>query len=201
MMINLVKNYSELPRMERKYFLANHQAWILDYYVKSSVSGLKEIYYQRKINNVYFDTQDFSFLKDNLVGANLRMKLRLRWYGDTKMHNPNLEIKMKQGDLVYKLVKKYNSHDLPLQIKEVVKRLKPSLTNSYYRKYFLTANQKIRLTVDTRIMFENKLSDKTVVELKYSPESEKQASQLISSFPLGLQKNSKYVEGMAIKFS
>ncbi len=196
MMLDYVKANSDEPRLERKYYITNHQNFVLRPYINLASSGLREIYFQRKINNIYFDTNNLTFYKDNLVGAKDRIKLRLRWYGNQSMSKPNLEIKMKEANLVYKLVTPFNDR-LSLPIKELLKRLRPSITNSYYRRYFLTSNKKVRLTVDTRISFNKIKSLKTVIELKYSPEDEIQASRLINQFPLFLQKNSKYVDGIA----
>jgi len=196
MIVDYVKKHSLEPRLERKYFLPAYQNYILKPYIKLASSGLKEIYYQRKINNIYYDTNNLSFFKDNLIGSRDRLKVRLRWYGNTQMINPNLEIKMKQADLIYKLVVPYNDN-LSLQIMELFKKLRPSVNNSYYRRYYLSADKKVRLTVDTDIQFGRIMSPKTVVELKYAPEDEDLASKLIHSFPLSLQKNSKYVDGIA----
>ncbi len=199
MMLDYVKSQSLPPRLERKYYITSFQDYVLKPYIKLASSGLKEIYYQRKINNIYFDTDNLAFYKDNLVGAKDRIKLRLRWYGNQKMTKPNLEIKMKEANLVYKLITPYNG-ELSLPIKELIKRLKPSITNSYYRRYFLTQDQKVRLTVDTRIKFNKVLSPKTVIEIKYAPYHEDKASRLINYFPLLLQKNSKYVDGIASNY-
>ncbi len=196
MIYKYVKAKSLAPRLERKYYLPRHQDFILRPHIKLASSGLREIYYQRKINNIYFDTSNLSFYKDNLIGARDRLKLRLRWYGDQFMKEANLEIKMKEANLVYKLVTPFNSQ-LDLPIKELFKRLRPSITNSYYRRYFLTADKKVRLTIDTKISFDKIKSEKTVVELKYKPDDEDVACQLINHFPLLLQKNSKYVDGIA----
>ena len=196
MMLDYVKAKSLTPRLERKYYIPNYQDFILKPYITLASSGLKEIYYKRKINNIYYDTSKLSFYKDNLIGARDRLKLRLRWYGDQKMIKPNLEIKVKDGNLVYKLVTPFNDQ-LDLSIKELIKRLRPSIANSYYRRYYLTQDKKVRLTVDTLIKFTKIKSLKTVVELKYLAEDEDEACRLINHFPLNLQKNSKYVDGIA----
>lgn len=196
MMLDYVKSQSQPARLERKYYISNHQNYILRPYIKLTSNGLTEIYYQRKINNIYFDTNNLSFYKDNLIGAKDRLKLRLRWYGNQKMTRPNLEIKMKEANLVYKLVTPFNDQLSP-PIKELIKRLKPSVANSYYRRYFLTQDKKVRLTVDTQISFNKIKSLKTVIELKYMLEDENATCRLINQFPFNLQKNSKYVDGIA----
>jgi SPX domain protein involved in polyphosphate accumulation len=198
MIVDYVKKNALEPRLERKYYLPVHQDYVLKPYITLASGALTEIYYQRKINNLYFDTSDFAFYQDNLIGAKDRLKARLRWYGDGPMKNPNLEIKMKLSDLIYKLVVPYDGH-LGLPIQELMKRLKPSVKNSYYRKYYLTHDKKVRLTVDTKILFDKVRSPKTVVELKYRVEDENTAVKLINQFPLLLQKNSKYVDGVVSK--
>ena len=200
MIVDFVKKHSLEPRLERKYYLPVHQDYVLKPYITLASGALKEIYYQRKINNLYFDTSDFAFYQDNLIGAKDRLKARLRWYGDGPMKNPNLEIKMKIADLIYKLVTPYDD-SLSLPIQELMKRLKPTITNSYYRKYYLTHDKKVRLTVDTEILFDKVKSPKTVVELKYKMDDENVAVNLISQFPLLLQKNSKYVDGVVSKLA
>jgi SPX domain protein involved in polyphosphate accumulation len=196
MIVDYVTKHSLKPRLERKYYLPATQSYILKSYITLASGALTEIYHQRKINNIYFDTSNLAFFQDNLIGAQNRLKARLRWYGDGSMKNPNLEIKMKISDLIYKLVTPYDGQ-LSLPIQELMKRLKPSIKNSYYRKYYLTHDKKVRLTVDTEIMFDKVMSPKTVVELKYAVEDEKMAVNLINQFPLLLQKNSKYVDGIA----
>ena len=200
MILDYVKSQSQPARLERKYYISNHQDYILNPFIKLASSGLSEIYYKRKINNIYYDTNNLSFYKDNLVGAKDRLKLRLRWYGDKKITKPNLEIKMKEANVVYKLVTPF-SDQLSSPIRELFKRLRPSIANSYYRRYYLTSDKKVRLTVDTIISFGKQKSEKTVVELKYDPENEEAASRLINHFPLLLQKNSKYVDGIASIFN
>jgi hypothetical protein len=197
MIVDFVKQHSLEPRLERKYYLPAYQNYVLKPYITLAKEALGEIYYRRKINNIYFDTSNLSFFQDNLIGAQDRLKVRLRWYGEEPVKEPNLEIKMKMSDLIYKLVMPFDDQ-LSLPIKNLMKKLKPSVNNSYYRKYYLTHNKKVRLTVDTEILFDKVKSPKTVVELKYATKDESQAMRLISQFPLLLQKNSKYVDGIAI---
>lgn len=196
MILEYIKAQAGEPRLERKYYVFDYQDYLLIPYLKLAPQGLREIYYQRQVNNIYFDTASLSFFQDNLTGAQERIKLRLRWYGDRPMIKPNLEIKMRQASLIYKLVLPFKPK-LPEPLQMLMQKLKPSLHNSYLRQYFLTKNGKVRLTVDRQIQFEKKSSAKTVVELKYGAEDENQAISLINRFPLLLQKNSKYVDGVA----
>ena len=66
----------------------------------------QEIYKQRKINSVYFDTHDLKFISDNLSGSSLRKKFRLRWYNDDQT-NVFAEVKIKSNIANTKIRKKY----------------------------------------------------------------------------------------------
>lgn len=191
-----VKNQSGPPRLEKKYCLAQHQLYYLDPFIKLCPLNLSEIYWERKVNNIYFDDFSFSSFKDNLIGAENRFKIRWRWYGEEKKNKANLEIKMKKANLVYKLVRSLDQ-DQPKLIKELMKRLKPVLLNSYYRRYYLTRDKKVRLTIDRQLKYPKKLSDNIIIELKYLPEDEIVAAELINHLPLTITKNSKYVNGLA----
>ena len=107
------------------------------------------------------------------MGAAIRLKCRLRWYGqlNNSPFKVNLELKCKQGDLGYKLVipltqtslknlstsKKIKSyllsHDLPYPVAETIKRTKPVLFNSYLRRYWTSFDGKVRLTIDRQLKF------------------------------------------------
>jgi len=218
---DFIKAQTDPPRMERKYFLEEYKGMYLEPFMTLAPAGLKEIFWKRKVNNIYFDDFNKTFFKDNLIGAQTRLKFRLRWYDD-KLSKTNLELKFKDANLVYKLVlpiKNFNlkrfekgnwwqTNNLPEPVIRLAKRLKPSLINSYNRKYWLTNDKKVRLTIDTDVKFIPQLSNlttslsnpresqKTIIELKYSPIDELAASELIKYLPLSLQKNSKYVEGI-----
>ena len=86
--------------------------------------------------------------------------------------------------------------------------LSPVLLNRYTRKYALSADGTIRMTLDSEMSFYGigllggpslrSISDRAnvILELKYSPESEDRAKEVAQSFPYRLGKFSKYVEGL-----
>ncbi|MEM9648590.1 MAG: VTC domain-containing protein, partial [Bacteroidota bacterium] len=188
----------------------------------------KEVFYERQVNNIYFDTEGYKFYFDNVDGVANRQKVRIRWYGDTlgKIEKPKLEVKIKTGlvgdkwtfDLVpYLLDNNLNSRSLkeifsnsklPRSIMELVKDLKPTLVNSYSRRYFLSADTNFRITLDYAIKYRDvahninnfdRVGQKdvnNVVELKYGLEDEEKAYTISSQFPFRLSKNSKYVNGV-----
>lgn len=142
--------------------------------------------------------------------------------------NPSLEYKIKDGlvgdkwtfpladiDITKPFYKKeFNAYlqkeEVPHPILQDLKNLSPTLLNSYERTYFQTADKNFRLTLDEKLtyyplktaktVFLNKNIDKNniILELKYNPEFETQASSISGLFPFRLDKNSKYVNGIDI---
>ena len=71
-------------RYERKFTLpASHSLRSVEGLIKGNSSLFREIYSQRKVNNIYFDTYRYSNYFDNVLGVSDRKKMRIRWYGET----------------------------------------------------------------------------------------------------------------------
>lgn len=126
----------------------------------------RETFPPRQVNDIYFDTQDFTSLYNHLDGIFSRQKIRLRWYGNGIGFNESqLEIKRKQGILSSKLIQQVHApfnlqqqtwseaqHLLadnlaPMQA-EIIAVYRPVLVNWYQREYYESADGAIRLTVD-----------------------------------------------------
>lgn len=86
---------------------------------------------------------------------------------------------------------------------------RPTLLNRYMREYYESADGKIRITLDyDQVAYEQvmyawpnltlptPLGGCTVVEIKASPDRYRQVSDVLSSLPLQVERNSKYVSGM-----
>jgi len=223
--LDIINNY----RYERKYTVSSKvPIKELISLVKSNTGFFREVYYKRQINNIYFDSEAFKFYFDNVDGVADRQKVRIRWYGNTfeEISKPKLEIKIKKGLVgdkwtynlspfvlnngfsgnVYKDILK--NSNLPLPILEMVRHLKPTLLNSYSRQYFLSADEKFRITLDYDILYRkidlkinnfNKFpqpDENNVVELKYGLEDDQSANIISNQFPFRMSKNSKYVNGV-----
>lgn len=161
-------------RYERKFTVPdNFKLSTIEQYVKHNTFLFREIFQQRQVNNIYFDTHAYNDYFDNVLGVSDRKKIRIRWYGDTfgEVAKPVLEIKIKKG-LVgdkwsYKLKpfvldnqftndtiqQVFLDSDLPRPILESVKHVFPTLLNSYSRRYFLSANKKFRITLDFDLLY------------------------------------------------
>ncbi|MBP7088556.1 MAG: VTC domain-containing protein [Candidatus Omnitrophica bacterium] len=167
-----MKNFSFLSlknfRYERKFCLEGISAKDIEPILKLHPAIFKEIYYERRVNNIYLDSVDLRSFFDNINGISKRLKVRIRWYKDIFgiIKEPVLELKLKHnlhvGKLNYPLVsfmmdkscsintirRVFEQSSLPERLKFHLKELSFSLLNSYRRRYFLSADKKYRITLD-----------------------------------------------------
>ena len=223
--LNVFNNY----RYERKFTVPiAFSIRTIEQFIKRNRSLFREVFYQRQVNNIYFDTVGYNDYFDNVLGVSDRKKTRIRWYGDTfgEIKKPVLEIKIKKG-LVgdkwsYKLTpftldnsftsKKiqdiFKTSNLPLPILESVKMTLPTLLNAYQRKYFLSADNKFRVTLDFDLLYykidkrfnnfniKPNPDENKIIELKYGLQDDTNANATATQFPFRINKNSKYVNGV-----
>ncbi len=185
--------------------------------------NFKKIFIKRKVNSLYFDTFDYLFFKENIDGVGNRIKPRVRWYENCNEEykfkkNYTIEIKKKNGfvgtkdifrvDLKNDIEKKFFSFfedDLSKKISSIVsKNVRPVLTTSYDREYFLNDNKKLRATIDTNLVIKNFKNNykidlgKEIMEIKYEKQNDNYFRNIIvdSNFNFRFQKYSKYVSGV-----
>ena len=186
----------------------------------ASPLGIQEIFHERKVNNVYFDTLQFDDYSANVDGLYHRSKFRIRWYGSEDHFYPILEEKIKEGDLGYKRTVEFDDfltqedilsryQQLMLNDFALAQRFHhrhPSLINSYMRRYFLSQNRKIRLTLDKDIHYAHPVHHHLsipvphlmILEVKFEQEDYLTVQHLLQSLNLRFDKNSKYVNGIAL---
>ena len=162
-------------RYERKFCLNGVMLHEIENIIKLHPSIFRKIYYERDINNIYFDTTGLSSFKENIDGVSRRQKTRIRWYGDLfgANNSPVMEIKNKIGALGWKDRFKLNSFSLhrhcSFNYNKVLNELKskyfnamkpanmsilvPTLLNRYHRSYYLSFDCKFRITVDTQMEY------------------------------------------------
>ncbi len=212
-------------RFEKKFYVSNCSIDEMMLIVKSNPGLFSEIFHQREVNNIYFDSKDLSFFKDNIEGQSKRMKVRIRWYNELfgKIPKPILELKIKNGQLGKKITKALD----PLELLQncnldnfiyslnniihngiILKSLSPTLLNQYSRRYFLSNDEKIRITIDFnqffyklnkgRNSFMNNYSNQNaiILEIKYNKNDDKNIDQITNHFPFRVTKSSKYVSGV-----
>jgi len=183
----------------------------------------------RWVNNVYFDTYNSAAYVQNLSGASSRVKVRYRWYGQVQEPGPGvLEVKCKRNYFGWKL--RYRCPDLPAGSQDddwrlVYRRLSeilphegrlwlqtypaPTILNRYLRRYFVSGDEKVRITVDTdqavwdqryktmpNYQRQSHLPDTLVVEVKFAREHRDLASDIIQTMPIRVSRHSKYMNGV-----
>lgn len=152
-------------RNEKKVIFDQSVNYLINFF---KFLNFREIFGERQINSIYFETKNFSDLIDTINGEKIRSKLRLRWYGNTFNNCTEmiLENKIKNNNHNFKI--KYNLGRKEIKnkittffIKELVNDLKnlspesfiklqtrePNIIISYKRRYFMYND--IRITLDT----------------------------------------------------
>lgn len=185
-------------------------------------------YPPRYINNLYLDTPDLDNYHANVSGVGERQKVRIRWYGGLfgEISKPILEFKIKDGLVGTKQSyplppfsfrkgfnqRKFRDHianaALPGLVRWQLLRMKVVLCNRYHRWYYVTKDQKYRVTVDKEMRyihirqtgnhFRQQFLDPNaiVVELKYDPVLDPFAEKVSGFFPFIVTRNSKYITGV-----
>lgn len=181
------------------------------------ISGMfKETYPKRVVNSIYFDTDIYQDVWDNINGFGNRKKIRIRWYNELNNSPVFIEEKKKIGFVTQKKIENLgnfkNFSDLTLFIKNedyqknsLFKNkkinIKKALIVQYERNYFELYNKKLRVTVDKKLKifqkFPNKFieNDKLIIELKYSVKNSSYVNNFVKNNFLDNrnQKYSKYV--------
>ena len=218
----------EDARLEIKFVSYATQYATLVNWIKRHPAIFFSPFPNRQVNNIYFDGHQYNAYNENLSGASARTKVRYRWYGTSIEPRAGiLEIKQKRNYFGWKLHHRVNGdpyrgdmtwNALRANIKRQVSERGrlwldfnpfPILLNRYQRMYFLSANKKIRITVDTkqavwdqrfqsRPNFNRKanLPDTLVVEVKFDRNDREYASQIVQGFPLRVSRHSKYMIGV-----
>jgi len=160
-------------RYERKFVINEMSIHEIEDLIKHNPALFFEIFYERIVNNIYFDSYNMKNYNENLNGNAKRVKIRIRWYGKTfgLIKGAVLELKIKTNELGDKktfqlapfildnkfsieiLQKVFLKSNLPEWLIQELKIYYPSLINSYKRRYFRSANKKYRITLDWDMLF------------------------------------------------
>ena len=208
---------SKIKRFERKWlFKSNNSLSLVSALIRSNLF-FRTQFLPRKVNSIYFDTHNYTSIRQNLDGVSNKKKIRIRWYGNKNIiTDPVIEIKSKKGFETKKESSKIKAlNDIKLSnlglIKEQLnikikskKIIYPVLTTHYQREYFISLNGKIRATVDYNLqsIFLNNLSQIDIVknfnnicilEFKYPTGFDNYVRKNLKDLTLRLSKNSKFV--------
>lgn len=217
-------------RYERKFLIKACSERVVEAVVRQHPYLFRIAYPDRTVNNVYLDTPKLKSLHDNIQGVRNRTKTRIRWYGDMRglASNPKLEFKIKRGLVgtkeIYSLPpldttvgeiervvqEQVRAADLPGKVSLHMAMIRPTLLNSYVRKYFVSADGRFRITIDRDLRFfparnpwvrqRTQQTCATVLELKYAEDDNSKACELSQHLGFRLSRNSKYVTGMDLLY-
>ena len=166
------QNREQALRYERKFIVPDELKRNIDYMIAMHPAIFTEIYHQRCVNNIYFDSIEYNCYHENISGIANRKKIRLRWYGELYGTIQGvLEVKVKNGTTGYKqsfplpsfhFTDQTNISDIkelligariPEYIRQELFTLDMSLLNCYSRRYFLSLDQHFRITLDSQLKY------------------------------------------------
>lgn len=213
----------EVKFVSREQSLQDVLSWI-----RLHPAAFTSRYPSRFVHNVYFDTHDHKAYCENLAGISARFKVRYRWYGSEKSPMAGtLEIKKRRNCYGWKVGfavadAPYASNDTWAVIRDRIRcqidaagrawldaNPMPALLNEYHRRYFVSADGTIRVTVDTGLhAWDQRFKPRpnftpngvqrpvVVVEFKFDRQYRDAASRALLGFPIRVSRNSKYGSGM-----
>ena len=200
-------------RIERKFIIGLTNNDFFEKILK--LNCFHNPYENRTVNSIYFDTNDYSFLRANIDGISFRKKIRIRWY-NSDLNNFFFEEKVKRNFLVTKKTEKINFlFNLKSFQESLDKYLNSEINNNfidlnykivlktnYKRSYWLSNDKKIRATIDTNLktspgydLDTNIYLSDSILEFKYLPKYENYFRNFFKEIESGLRavKYSKYV--------
>ena len=168
------------------------------------LQGMEPLYSSRKINSLYYDTEDHNMFFDSEEGLLPRKKVRIRWYEDVK--EASLEVKTSSIEGRFKTSDRAQSTEKTLlpeslydtQYGSVI----PSLLVCYSREYFTFKS--MRITFDSDIKYVNKrlsqnvtfVDGECVMEIKVGIDVDE---DYIERFiPYSTSRFSKYCRGLLL---
>jgi hypothetical protein len=202
-------------RYEIKYvYPPNHELEVICNVLSLPVM-FSEIFCERRVNNIYYDTPALTDFFDAANGAPKRQKTRVRWYGDlSRITDPVLELKYKIGMAGDKKVipiddfKPGCEDNLPDEASAILVNRVPSLINTYKRRYFSAFGELCRITVDWDLRYyapDSQLGEpfgisdgRTILEVKFQQENMPLATELTQRLHRHISKNSKYAAGVSM---
>ena len=217
-----------LSRYEIKFIADSFQYHKILTWLNQHNSCLKVEYPDRQVNNIYFDSHNHSSYCENIYGSPIKSKVRLRWYGTSEEpKNGSLEIKCKRNQLNWKLIYKVqedlhkNGADWKSIQSEIRRQLPPGgwkwmdmnplpvLINRYKRRYFISKDKKVRVTLDSNLKIydqsrkpfpnyssKSNLPEVIVMEVKFSRNLRDHVVHTFGNVPLRHSRFSKYVSGV-----
>src|SRR5437899_8789065 len=215
-------------RFERKFVAEGFTLADVLALVRRHRAAFREAFPARIVSNVYFDSPGLAGYHDHMNGVSDRVKTRIRWYSPQQeiVQNAQLERKLKHGTVSTKksyaipsfaldwrqiarqLEVAIERANLPEIVRIDVRRLEPSLFNRYRRHYFVSADARYRLTVDSELqfgavrknngaeLFLSPIDGDPILELHLDANGHENGSLVANALPFRMTRCSKYVLGI-----
>lgn len=215
-------------RLEVKFVAPAWNFSAMEHWLCMHPMGFYRPFPDRWVQNVYFDSHDYAAYADNIMGASNRAKLRYRWYGfEPYPDDGTLEIKRKRNLFGWKLrfavtQKPYRTGSRWRSVRAEIRRQLPIewrlwldanpivvFINQYYRRYLVSSDHRIRITLDTRQSvwdqrftpypsFDRRanLEDTVVIECKFNRDDYAHATAMLFSIPVRMSRHSKYINAI-----
>jgi len=215
-------------RYERKFVVADRSAPSLQLAIRLHRAGFTHPFPARVVNNIYLDTHDLRLFRTHVNGTRDRFKLRIRWYGESAgpVARGVLEVKRKAGAVGAKEhypVPPFEYRDsfsfgaLRVALLEGVRdpnlrawlgSVEATIFNRYRRAYFISADRRHRLTLDSHLCFQatgpwrsaarqlQASEESLILELKCGVADGPSGARIAQTLPARLGKYSKYLRGI-----
>jgi hypothetical protein len=221
-------NLNNTLRFELKFIFSSEEYFSLMSMLTQSEMEFKKAFPDRIVNSIYFDNFSLRNLRDNTDGVDYRSKLRIRWYDqEINASKLEVKTRVTQliSKLSFNFFKNPIDSRL-IRCSELVSHLRnnlftlgapwfdhsylPSLFVTYDRQYYQNVGHNIRATVDTNLRFRELLStnrvfgpfiqleDVVILELKFPPEDEKIAWEILKFIQRKPSSFSKYQAGWSL---
>ncbi|MGH9318581.1 MAG: polyphosphate polymerase domain-containing protein [Vicinamibacteria bacterium] len=212
-------------RREVKFFLRDSDVGKVRDILKTNCSRPSATYSGSRVTSIYFDDAGLGSYHDNLEGTGERIKVRLRWYDDreecfffetkrraySKSIKERLEVEssMPLTSLDYRTIVNRLRDRLPESCRErLLARPDPVLITRYRRSYYVAADRRIRVTLDSELewfdqrgrakphlRFGARLPRLAILELKTEREDDGSFGELLYPLRLRPTRSSKYAVG------
>jgi SPX domain protein involved in polyphosphate accumulation len=211
-------------RYERKYRIEGISRQAARLMIRQHPACFREVHAPRKINSLYFDSWGMDDYAEKVVGAEVRQKYRIRWYGAWRdeIRDSVLEVKRKLAwvgekdrfplvDFAWEQVNRPRpwlrqlAAGLPAAAARGLSQRQPLVLITYRRAYFLSRDGAFRLTLDDQLQYyrpqaplPRPFQDRSalILEMKYEAEDDPRAQRYTSAFPFRLTRNSKYADAI-----
>ncbi len=218
----------ENARYETKFVVNAYLHHRMQEWLRHNKMAFRMAHPARMVNNIYFDTHDLDAYCENLSGIKTRSKIRLRWYGPARgAYKATIELKSKENKIGWKHSEPmvFSKHLEELTFSELVKSIEvqlssemayhfafsniPILFNRYERDYYVSANGKVRVTLDKNLIFYDQRTyinlntkyanfpvDVVIMEFKYAARDLDLGISAVDTIEIPPKRCSKYVLGV-----